>query len=1408
MNDKPLAHLALALASGVALTGCVGGAPPGTSGSNLALAVQALAFAEVGDIAYHVSVESPLGPVWEADLLASRYGDGTSLSYVGPCDASPEAQPQTIALRVDALYDTQGALISSDAWAKPSTLELTAVCQADTDVPVAFELTLMRRAAQGFFDIAVSFDDIFCSAKLDCEEDDGGPIFLVHGADGERAPSVVLALSCVDPGSTDLRLYLTDVAVDCGAGPIAVDLSGGPGVLYGASDPAPAPLLQAMRFSGLQSYTNSATGEVAGGAYLTAALALDVDAIDQRCTLAAEATAHDGELADFTLPSHATYPVISWELDLTSPGVDGYACTQHALDAPGSGVATGYSAATPPFAVVGYPAAGPTLKVERRDGCTPSCAGRACGEDGCGGSCGVCAGGVCDSGQCSVGCDVALCDAGELASASGACAPLPVGPDITVSGTVVLDTAILEPGRTFPEQVYFRASRIAGATVTLTTPPNGLAVGDEVLVINLMGSPAGVGQVGTHEVGVVAVLDGPRVVLTQPLRKVYATAGNSDLGAEVVRVVRVPVYQSLTLSSGATLTATAFGATTGSGVVAVDVAGTLTFASATSTISARQLGYAGGGGGVAATGPATTSNYGYAGTGLAGPDTARGQAANFGGGGGGRSYNCGNYPGDCGAGGGGGGDYRNGANGYPAGAGGYGGYGGRIYAYDYDARYYLGAGGGGGAADPTGGGESSGSGKNGAAGARGGGLVYVRAGALSGTGAVRADGQDNTTYIRSQPHEEGGGGAGAGGSVVLVGAFATLPTLDVTGGVVTNCDYCGGAGAVGRVLLEEGVQISPPNIGGGLVSGDPGRWSDGAVAASCAGYATPVDSAYCAATDDGVYLVDPDGGAATNAYEVNCDFAAGTETPVCPAGYSGDPCAPVCAQICDNGGACSAPDTCSCTADWTGDTCEEPVCDPACLHGGSCVAPDTCDCAFTGYAGAICEELDVACPTLGECPLDSYLDAEGECVPFAPGPDVTLTADSTITTLVSPGRTTPDQVYYNVTSITDATVELTASATGLEVGDEVLVINLMGTAGDHGRVGVHESGVVADVVGATLTLVRPLTETYAAAGNANLSSQVVRVIRVPHYGNLTLNANVDLATTSFGTGGGSGVIALHVDGILTLASGATISATSRGFSGGAGGSYSGSTSNSATWGMAGTGIGGPDTTRGQAQNYGGGGGGLSFACGSGGDCGGGGGGGGHVTNGAGANGAAGVAYVGSDTERWYLGAGGGGGGADPTSPYSGDYGNGYAGQAGGGIVFIRASSVVSSGTLSVNGHARTVTSTTTGGPAAEEGGGGAGAGGTLVIVGAATFGTATTSGGGSGGSCDACGGYGGAGRRLEPDRVNIDGALVTGDPGLWETGAVAALCAEYLLCSTAGPGVYLIDPNGGDPSDAYETTCD
>jgi len=48
--------------------------------------------------------------------------------------------------------------------------------------------------------------------------------------------------------------------------------------------------------------------------------------------------------------------------------------------------------------------------------CTPSCTGKVCGDNGCGGSCGTCSSGVCSSGQC-----ISQCPTGQIKCSDGAC---------------------------------------------------------------------------------------------------------------------------------------------------------------------------------------------------------------------------------------------------------------------------------------------------------------------------------------------------------------------------------------------------------------------------------------------------------------------------------------------------------------------------------------------------------------------------------------------------------------------------------------------------------------------------------------------------------------------------------------------------------------------------------------------------------------------------------------------------------------------------------------------------------------------------------------------------------------------------------------------------------------------------
>ena len=92
--------------------------------------------------------------------------------------------------------------------------------------------------------------------------------------------------------------------------------------------------------------------------------------------------------------------------------------------------------------------------------------------------------------------------------------------------------------------------------------------------------------------------------------------------------------------------------------------------------------------------------------------------------------------------------------------------------------------------------------------------------------------------------------------------------------------------------------------------------------------------------------------------------------------------AAMCDPACLNGGRCNAPNQCTCTAEYTGNTCEEgsqmtcharactytkvylildsisiAICFPpdGCVNGGECVRPSLCACQ-AGWSGRRCEQ--------------------------------------------------------------------------------------------------------------------------------------------------------------------------------------------------------------------------------------------------------------------------------------------------------------------------------------------------------------------------------------------------------------------------------------------------------------------
>ena len=129
-----------------------------------------------------------------------------------------------------------------------------------------------------------------------------------------------------------------------------------------------------------------------------------------------------------------------------------------------------------------------------------------------------------------------------------------------------------------------------------------------------------------------------------------------------------------------------------------------------------------------------------------------------------------------------------------------------------------------------------------------------------------------------------------------------------------------------------------------------------------------------------------------------------------------------------------------------------------CLNGGTCadgINTFTCTCA-AGFNGTTC-----ATPVTGGTGADGSISVASGTVNLS-------------TTNVANGRTCPDggdAVSYSVAALTSTTATLSASPSAgcLAANDEILLINLQGTAAANGNVGNYETLRVASVSGATVT---------------------------------------------------------------------------------------------------------------------------------------------------------------------------------------------------------------------------------------------------------------------------------------------------------------------------------------------------
>ncbi len=226
-NSRCALHVGLVLA-GLALPGCDAGEGPG---QRVAVAIAPLSLPGVTNACFTLSVHNGMPAaggelVWRQDgVCADDYGDGSgSVTYIGTCDASvPNAN--VVSLVLEDLYEgTPPTAMLGEGFVNPCPADRpctrSVLCEENADAEVEFNLTVLRDAEQGFFDIAVNFADIFCSAKFDCVDAEGEPLTLLHDpVSGERAPTGVLGFACTSGDGETTWLHLDDIKITCDAGP-------------------------------------------------------------------------------------------------------------------------------------------------------------------------------------------------------------------------------------------------------------------------------------------------------------------------------------------------------------------------------------------------------------------------------------------------------------------------------------------------------------------------------------------------------------------------------------------------------------------------------------------------------------------------------------------------------------------------------------------------------------------------------------------------------------------------------------------------------------------------------------------------------------------------------------------------------------------------------------------------------------------------------------------------------------------------------------------------------------------------------------------------------------------------------------------------------------------------------------
>jgi hypothetical protein len=251
------------------------------------------------------------------------------------------------------------------------------------------------------------------------------------------------------------------------------------------------------------------------------------------------------------------------------------------------------------------------------------------------------------------------------------------------------------------------------------------------------------------------------------------------------------------------------------------------------------------------------------------------------------------------------------------------------------------------------------------------------------------------------------------------------------------------------------------------------------------------------------------------------------------------------------------------------------------------------------------------------------------------------------------GRVAADGVAFVSTASTAAgasAIVVTATPTGIAAGDEVVILDAGGAAGNYAAVGTYEFQRIASVASKTLNFTSTLANSYDG------TTQNIVVQRVPNYSTLTVDSGKTLTADAWnGTSGG--LLFIRVAGAATIVGSLTMADT--GYRGGALNNccscngYQGESrpGTGAAIHSANDGGGGYDVSAASAGSYGT----------------------------AGNGGKAGATYGTADLSMIFLGSGGAGSTKNDCTGWTP-----RTGGTGGGIIYLVAKSINVTGTISAD----------------------------------------------------------------------------------------------------------------------------